>query len=89
MELEGRILRDRITEVGGFLGAIAGLAYGITAQDSEGASMILGIIKGMGGGCVAGAGFAYCAGNIVYIARTLGKSFIDFNNKPIYNQVSK
>ena len=59
--LEGRVLRDRIAEIGFVVGAIGGVVYGLATNDNEGVSLI----QSIGAGASGGAGLAYCVGTIV------------------------
>jgi hypothetical protein len=59
--LESRLLRDRIAEVGLFAGCAAGVGYWLLTKDSYGTPFF----NSVGFGGVGGAGFAYCIGTII------------------------
>jgi len=59
--LEGRILRDRIAEIGFTAGIVGGFVYGVITRDNEGASLIQSIGKGAIGGIV----IAYGMGTLI------------------------
>ena len=60
-DLEGRIIRDDIAEVGLIAGTAVGFVYGLAAQDTEGVSLI----QTIGKEAINGAGLAYIAGTVV------------------------
>ena len=73
--LEGKLLRDRIGEIGLLAGSAIGLIYALTTQDNEGASFVQRVLlDGWGQGGITGAGVGYCIGTIA---------------KPIYEAVKK
>ena len=59
--LEGKILRDKIAEIGLVVGTIGGFVYALVTNDTEGALLI----QHIGTGATGGAGSAYCLGTVI------------------------